>query len=113
MVHKGKRPEHRRGTTGRPWRRYRDNKVSQATQCCYGDGPFVTDAQCDHPTHAGMPGCPTHPLAPTLEHPRALIQGGHPRDPDGLVAHFRCNSKRGASLRRDRAHKSTASPLQW
>jgi hypothetical protein len=109
MVSRGARPEYRKGTTGRPYRRFRKAKVAGATNCCYCHLPFVTDAPCTHPTHQRHGGCTTHPQYPTLEHFDPLVRGGATRDPSTTgVACYRCNSTRGAALRWTRV-----TPLQW
>jgi len=108
MVSNGPRPAYRKGTTGRPWTRFRGNLVARATHCCYCQHVFVTDAACAHPSHQGLKGCPTHPRYPTVEHPQALIDGGAVRDPgNALVVCFRCNSSEGAK------HRRRSTPLEW
>ena len=112
------RPAYRNATVGRPWRRHRSRHIAAATACCYCGGPFVRDGACNHPTHQQLTGCPTHPWYPTIEHPHALILGGAPRSDDNtLVAHFRCNSKRGsaakAAARRVQVPKPKPAPLAW
>lgn len=111
MVSRGPRPEHRKGTTGRPWRRFRRNLVDVATNCAYCSALFVRDAPCTHPTHRGLSGCPTHTHYPTLEHPHALVDGGAVRDRgNALVVCYGCNARMGAYNR----HSRTApTPLQW
>jgi hypothetical protein len=110
MVASGPRPAHRRGTTGRPWRRFRGKLVGAATNCCYCQIPFVTDAPCQHPTHARLKGCPTYHAYPTVEHYETLIEGGPVMDPSTAgVACYRCNSTTGAVLR----HRRTSTPLEW
>ncbi len=109
MVSRGPTPAHRKGTSGRPWVRFRKGLLRGATNCCYCYTPFVTDAACEHRSHQGLRGCPTHPQYPTVEHPQALIQGGAPRSRDNaMVACSRCNSSRGAGVR-PRRH----TPLEW
>jgi hypothetical protein len=110
MVHKGPRPEHRKGTSGRPWIRYRNRVLAGATHCANCGQAFITNAPCTHPTHAHMPGCPTHPRYPTLEHPQALIDGGAVTDPaNGAAFCSECNLRAGSHL----AARRRRTPLQW
>ena len=112
-----RRPAYRNATVGRPWRRHRNRHIAEATGCCYCPLPFVRDAPCGHESHQRLSGCPTHPLYPTIEHPHALILGGAPRSDDNtLVAHFRCNSRRGSAVKaqaRRAQAKAKPVPLAW
>ncbi len=63
---------------------------------------------CDpsvHPSHAGMPYCPTHPLAPSLGHRTDLQHGGALRD--AALEHFGCNAQAGARSKRRTIRKAT------
>jgi hypothetical protein len=80
------------------------------THCANCGLAFITDAACEHPTHALMLGCPTHPRYPTVEHPDALINGGPVRDhANAAVWCFECNTSAGAHIREQ--HRRI--PLQW
>jgi len=84
-----KRPAHRKGTTGRVWRRVR-NKVINSTDICW---------ICGKQVRRDVP--PTHPLAPTADHTLDLQYGGSAQDARNLrLAHFGCNSRRGAQSKR-------------
>lgn len=102
MVARGRRPAHRNGTVGRPFRRFRARLVDNATHC---QNPtcgkaLVRDAPCTHPTHQRLKGCPTYHAYPTLEHPHRLIDGGAVRDQDNaLVFCFECNARGGRGRR--------------
>jgi hypothetical protein len=93
-----RRQPHRRGANGRPYRRFRAAVIDSETVCqrC-GEGGFVTDAPCAHPSHARMRGCPTHPRYPTLGHRVDLQHGGRARDrANAGLEHFGCNASAGA-----------------
>lgn len=100
MVHRGPRPAHRKGTVGRPWRRFRKNTVDGVTHC---QNPtcgelLVRDAPCTHPNHQRLGYCPTHPRYPTLEHPHRLVDGGEVRSGgNAQVWCYSCNSRGGRS----------------
>lgn len=92
-----KRPAHRRGTTGRDWRLFRAKLLASGAPCwrC-GTAGWITNAPCDHESHAKLKGCPTHPMYPTVGHLKDLQHGGRPRDPaNARPEHFRCNSRAG------------------
>lgn len=96
MVHRGKRPEHRRGTVGRRWRRFRKDVTSGVTHCQNCGDLLIRDATCAHPNHQPLGYCPTHPKYPTLEHPHRLVDGGAVRSTsNALVYCYSCNSSGG------------------
>jgi len=97
-----RRPAHRKGTTGQQWRKFRASVLASSAICgrC-GEADWVTDAPCNHPTHADLKGCPTHPRYPTLGHIKALKHGGKVRDrANARPEHFRCNASAGDGTRR-------------
>lgn len=110
-------PAHRRGTTGRPWRRFHASILTTATVCCICNGRrggFVRNATCTHPTHQGLRGCPTHPLAPSLEHHQPLSLGGAVRSRHNAgAAHFSCNSSRGNGTKRSHTTKPARQTWAW
>ena len=98
MVSRGPRPEHRRGTTGKAYARWRESVIEGKTRCQRCGRAFVRDARCAHPRHAHMPGCPTHPSYPTAQHTRALVHGSVPLPKDGEAWCMHCNASHGATL---------------
>lgn len=107
-----KRPAYRRGTTGKQWQKFRASIIGAGTVCCIcgnSKGPIVTDAPCQHPAHQHLKGCPTHPLAPSLEHPKALVHGGAARSKSNAkLSHFGCNARKGqADGQRRKAKRSS------
>lgn len=96
-----KRPAHRRGTTTRTYRRHQAElfKGTMCARCGNSKGP-ITRQPCDpakHPTHAALPYCPTHPLAPSYGHKTDLQFGGsvHARS-NRQLEHYGCNAEAGA-----------------
>lgn len=105
-----KRPAHRRGTTGAPYRRAQKALFASGNVCARcgnAKGPIVRDARCGHPAHQHLKGCPTHPLAPSYGHIRDLQHGGSVRDPrNRQLEHFGCNASAGARSRAKPARSS-------
>lgn len=111
MVRYGPRPEHRRGTVGRPWRRFRKGQVDGVTHCqnhtC--GKPLVRDALCTHPSHQKQGYCSTFHAYPTLQHRQRLIDGGAVRSAsNALVYCFECNAR---DNRRPRTSARHATPV--
>lgn len=100
-----KRPEHRKGTTGRDYRKLQAWVYASSTicaRCGNSRGPIVRQG-CDHPTHQGQPYCPTHPLAPSLGHKDDLQFGGRTTRQNSQLEHFGCNAEAGALSRSTKA----------
>lgn len=112
-----KRPRHRRGTTGDEYRRAQRQifKGTVCARCGNSKGPIMRVQGCDHPTHADLPYCPTHPLAPSLGHKKDLQHGGRALDPrNHQLEHFGCNSSAGAKSRaKGRGRSASASEESW
>lgn len=95
------RPHHRRGTTTRAYRRAQAFVFRQTVcaRCGNAKGPIVRQ-RCDHPSHAGLKYCPTHPLAPSLGHKTDLQFGGSVLDPrNHQLEHYGCNASAGVKAR--------------
>lgn len=96
----------RRARSGSVYRRTRAEVLAKRSTCviCGERVPRLVDVpRCEHRHHRRDTGCPTHPTAPSLEHPVALNQGGS-KDVrrNGAPAHYGCNSSRGDGTKRSR-----------
>ncbi len=96
------RPAHRKGTTGRAYRKAQAHLFNRSKTCARCGGPFFRQP-CDpaeHPHHAKLPYCPTNPLAPSLGHIQDLQFGGSVLDPRNHRAeHYGCNARAGVEAR--------------
>jgi hypothetical protein len=98
-----KRPAHRKGTTGRDYRKLQAwvFRGTVCARCHNAKGPIVREP-CDpaiHPSHEGQPYCPTHPLAPSLGHKLDCQHGGRTTKQNSQLEHFSCNSSAGVIAR--------------
>lgn len=110
-----KRPAHRKGTTGREYRKAQAwiFKGKICARCGNTKGPIMRIKGCQHPTHQQLPYCPTHPLAPSLGHKQDLQFGGPAMDSrNHQLEHYSCNSSAGnkARLAKERAAKTGTPP---
>lgn len=110
MVHKGPRPEHRRGTTGRPYRRLQAWVYATQTYCWI----------CGHPVDKALPykdpaTGQVNPWSKSLDHviPTVarpeLAQAEH----NARLAHLRCNTSRGDGTRRMRKVPALVTSTCW
>lgn len=111
------RPPHRKGTTGRPWRRFRANLLRGVTHC---QNPtcgelLVDNAACAHPQHETWKGCPWHPRYPTVQHLIPLVDGGPKVGSEHCEVWCRqCNVREGPSIAGARRRVlQRPSDLQW
>lgn len=107
-----KRPAHRKGTTGDAYRRAQVNQFRRSNICARCGHP-TQHIKCNpqqHPKHAHLPYCPTHPLAPSLGHKQDLQDGGSVLDPrNHQTEHYGCNARAGVTARmaKQRATKTS------
>lgn len=98
------RPAHRRGTTSRDYRRAQAIVFRQTVcaRCGNSKGPIVRQ-RCSpdqHPHHALLKYCPTHPLAPSLGHRQDLQFGGSVLSRSNhQLEHYGCNASAGSRAR--------------
>lgn len=110
-----KRPEHRRGTTGRDYRRLQAQVFAGpqvCARCGNSRGPILRIA-CDHPSHAKLDYCPTHRLAPSLGHKQDLQHGGRTSKANSQLEHFGCNASAGVKARMNAQHARRTQTQSW
>lgn len=100
----------RRARAGRPYVKHRAQKLAHGGPCtvCGDHVASLSEwkaqgTRCLHPHHSQEQGCPTHPLAPSLDHLVPLNQGGS-KDVrhNGGRAHYGCNSSKGDGTKQQR-----------
>lgn len=78
----------RRGRSGRPYDRLKARLFVEGAVCWLCGKPIVFGLRRNHP------------LGPSVDHLVPLSQGGHPTSPENAaIAHYGCNSRRGAGTR--------------
>lgn len=96
-----RRPVHRKGTTGKAYRKAQQALFNSASTCARCGGSVRRDIRCNHPKHQHLRYCPTHPLAPSYGHKTDLQHGGSVRGKHNRqLEHFGCNSRAGARSQR-------------
>lgn len=80
---------YRRGRSGRPWERLKQAVYARETHCVICHRPVDMALPYRDPTTGRV-----NPMSKSLDHTRELDANGHPYD--AHLAHFRCNSSRGA-----------------
>lgn len=110
MVHKGPRPEHRRQTVGRPYRRLQEHVFTEETCCCRCGREVDKALPYRDPTtgRVNVWSKSLEHLIPVVVRPDLALVRSNAR-----LAHLRCNTSYGDGTKRARKASALVMATRW